>query len=87
MITELKGVLEIDHDRGVIYFSLSDEKDINKRRVVTALRICNLPTPIPQVDSRGLDITHMINADWEGTQRLPPDEVLVRKTIRKKEMT
>ncbi len=63
-ITQVKGVLEIDHDRGVIYFHLNDFKDIVEWGVVTALRICNLPKPIPEIKERMLDITHMVGTDW-----------------------
>jgi len=54
--TEIEGVLEIDHARGVIYFHDA------KGDVATVLRICSLPKPIP----RGiqLDITHMHGASW-----------------------
>lgn len=64
--TTLNGQLEIDHDRGVIYFHLSEEKEIEKRGTVTLLRICSLPTPIP--DSQWLDITwgHMVS--WRGKE-------------------
>ena len=62
--TELQGVLEIDHDRGVIYFHLSDINEVTKRGVVTPLRICSLPKPIPEIQERQLDITHMVGCDW-----------------------
>lgn len=64
MKTELKGTLEIDHDRGVIYFHLSEHKDIMARMVMTPLRICSLPKPIPEIQGRMLDITHMTGCDW-----------------------
>jgi hypothetical protein len=51
------GTLEIDHERGVIYFHLADEADMQKLGVTTALRICRLPRPIPH--DRPLDITHL----------------------------
>lgn len=63
-ITSIKGTLEIDHDRGVIYFHISDKNLILKYNTVTALRICRLPKPIPAIDQRMLDITHMIGCDW-----------------------
>lgn len=63
--TILTGQLEIDHDRGVIYFHLSDQEEVMDRGVVTALRICSLPRPIPQVKERLLDITHMHGCDWK----------------------
>lgn len=56
----IKGELEIDKDRGVIYFH-SDE------HCRTILRICNLPKPIPnEVIEEGMDITHLHNASWRG---------------------
>jgi hypothetical protein len=62
--TRLKGELEINHERGVIYFHITDEREILKRRVVTPLRICSLPRPIPPIQERMLDITHMVGCDW-----------------------
>lgn len=64
MITKLDGQLEIDHDRGVIYFHISDEKKIEELQLVTLLRICRLPRDIPE--NRFLDITHMKNCSWQG---------------------
>lgn len=58
MTQQIKGFLEIDHDRGVIYFH-------DKSR--TILRICSLPKPIPVIKDIGdfLEITHMFGASWE----------------------
>ena len=39
--TKISGQLEIDHDRGVIYFH-------SGTLGITLLRICRLPTPIPK---------------------------------------
>ncbi len=61
MITTLQGELQIDHSRGVIYFHQHSED-----AVPTVLRICQLPKPIPQVQDRMLDITHMHGCDWKG---------------------
>ncbi len=69
MTTKIEGVLEIDHDRGVIYF--------HSEEGYTALRICRLPTPIPNPkwDPRArigtptpkmLDISHMFGVSWKG---------------------
>lgn len=56
MTEQFVGVLEIDTDRGVIYFhSVQD---------TTMLRICNLPTPIPTDVDTLLDITHMYGVSW-----------------------
>lgn len=57
--TLLDGTLEIDHERGVIYFHSNEGW--------TALRICRLPKPIPTFPTRVgvmLDITHMHGCDW-----------------------
>lgn len=55
------GTLEIDEQRGVIYFHDADG--------TTVLRICRLPKPIPDpYNNNGdtlLDITHMIGASWK----------------------
>jgi hypothetical protein len=60
MKTELEGILEIDHERGVIYFH-------DKSNGGTALRICSLPTPIPIPKfGEGLDITHLHGTNWRG---------------------
>jgi len=63
--TVIKGELQIDHDRGVVYFH-DDESGM------CLLRIGNLPKPItdlgnPPVRDRGLDITHLVGQDWNGT--------------------
>ena len=57
MTTQLEGTLEIDNERGVIYFHLSDPKD----NLITVLRICSLPKPIPE---GFLDITHLVGCNW-----------------------
>jgi|1185.fasta_scaffold595168_1 hypothetical protein len=64
MITINGCQLEIDENRGVIY--------VHGPMGWTLLRICRLPTPIPdpQVDltrARLLDITHMHGVDWAGS--------------------
>ncbi len=65
--TKIDGQLEIDHDRGVIYF--------HSNLGHTVLRICNLPTPIPKdkvrrLDLSGLDITHFKGTNWLGEIRI-----------------
>ena len=74
MITRLKGEIEIDHKRGVIYFHSVDKG--------TILRICNLPKPIPQDEM--LDITHMINTTWHSNKLpslpSPPQNVLYKES-------
>lgn len=49
----IMGELEIDPERGVIYFHAANGR--------TLLRICQLPTPIPL---RALDISHGWGCDW-----------------------
>lgn len=65
MNTVIKGSLEIDHERGVVYFH-SDEimyaPGSSTAVYVTVLRICRLPAPIPI--NKPLDITHMYGTDW-----------------------
>jgi hypothetical protein len=68
--TLLKGILEIDHTRGVIYFHLTDLEEAQRRMVVTVLRVQGLPKPIPEIHERQLDIAHMVGCDW-GTHRDP----------------
>ena len=60
MTTTQQGALEIDHDRGVIYFHDEHGK--------TIFRICRLPKPIPQIDDWHdlLDVTHMTGVSWNG---------------------
>ncbi len=69
--TVIDGQLEIDHERGVIYF--------NSEHGCCVLRICNLPKPIPEVGTdpmpeRMLDITHLVGTDWNGTVNLFPGD-------------
>lgn len=64
MTTKLRGELEIDHERGVIYFHLTNEEDIQRLKQLTVLRICQLPL-IPSLDEgRLLDIMHMYGTSW-----------------------
>jgi hypothetical protein len=59
MTLKIKGELEIDRERGVIYF--------HSAQGYTALRICNLPTPIPTTNyENGLDITFGVGCSWKG---------------------
>jgi hypothetical protein len=44
MIRKYSGELEIDTDRGVIYFHLNRPEDVQELNTVTMLRICRLPT-------------------------------------------
>ena len=53
---QIKGTLEIDYNRGVIYF--------HNNQGVTVLRICSLPKPIPP-GMLMFDITHMKGVNWK----------------------
>jgi hypothetical protein len=58
-----KGELEIDHQRGVIYFHLTGKRDIKTTETMSLLRICSLPQiPFPLRDI--LDITHLRGCNW-----------------------
>jgi hypothetical protein len=53
MVSTHDAQLEIDHARGVIYVHC-------KRTGRTLLRICSLPTPVPELGDLGtIDVTHM----------------------------
>lgn len=53
MISQFKGELVIDHERGVIYVHCN-------RTGRTLLRVCSLPKPIPELGDMGtIDLTHM----------------------------
>jgi hypothetical protein len=64
---EIKGILEIDPERGVIYFH-------DAKTGQSILRICNLPKPIPTkgdaIKGSLLDITHMVGCSWSGKASL-----------------
>ena len=59
MTTRIQGELEIDNDRGVIYFH-------SQLMGVTIMRICRLPTPIPFKLHKPclIDITHMVGSSY-----------------------
>ncbi|KKQ07935.1 MAG: hypothetical protein US20_C0026G0003 [Candidatus Pacebacteria bacterium GW2011_GWF1_36_5] len=63
MTIQIDGVLEIDQERGVIYFHSIQTGH-------SPLRICSLPTPIPNPSeySKALDITHMHGCSWGNTK-------------------
>lgn len=54
---QFQGVLEVDTDRGVIYF--------HHETGTTLLRLSSLPTPIPVNTTTLLDITHNVGVSWE----------------------
>jgi hypothetical protein len=79
MTIKIDGQLEIDSERGVIYFH-------NGSTGVTDLRICNLPIPIPDprwiirngvVEKEGspLDITHMYGASWSNQSSVKVEKI------------
>lgn len=47
--TKLPVLLEIYHDRGVIYAHLTQERDVKRFGVATILRIGTTPAPIPDM--------------------------------------
>jgi hypothetical protein len=50
-IMEIPGVLEIDHDRGVIYFHTDDKEALKIHRTTNILRICGLgKMPVGRID-------------------------------------
>jgi hypothetical protein len=61
MTTTINGQLEIDSERGVIYFHASEGPFAG----ASLLRICSLPKPIPL--DKQLDITHMFGTDWDSS--------------------
>jgi len=61
MSLKFKGELEIDVTRGVIYFHLSDRKQMEKKGIITLLRICRLKIPH---NFKSIDITHMEGASY-----------------------
>jgi len=66
-ISEWHGTLEIDHDRGVIYFHCRDEEQSQRLGTVTMLRICSLPKPIPRDEF--IDVTHMFGVNYKTPKR------------------
>lgn len=84
MTTTFNGQLEIDSERGVIYFHLAPEEiDKFDMPTVTLLRICNLPTPIPT--DRSLDITNGFGVNWQGKKpkyKLPEPIVDMEEEIK-----
>lgn len=65
MNTSIVGVLEIDHERGVIYFHCNDLRIATLYGATTILRIGRLPTPIPE--NIQLDISmSSAHTSWRG---------------------
>lgn len=62
MVT-IVGQLEIDFERGVVYFHAGGK---------TLLRICRLPAPIPE-DAMFIDVTHMVGAAYSVPSNTPQD--------------
>lgn len=70
MTIKIKGELEIDQERGVIYFHCG-KRGIERFNQPTVLRICRLPVPIPKPDAGFaglLDTTHMMGCNWKRGQ-------------------
>ncbi len=64
MNKQFEGILEIDTERGVIYFHQTDKKLIDEMQTITLLRICQLPKPIPE-KVISIDITYMKSVSYE----------------------
>jgi len=45
-IIKIRGELEIDTVRGVVYFHVTNKRDVEKYSTVTLVRICRLNTPV-----------------------------------------
>jgi hypothetical protein len=69
--TVISGYLEIDHQRGVIYFH-ADPLAALKHEVPTVLRLSALPHPIPEIKGRMLDVSHPVWCDWPGEEGYRP---------------
>ena len=65
MTIRITGELEIDKDRGVIYFHTDNKRVAMDYGSVSILRICRLPTPIPE---QAMDITHMHGCNWKSEE-------------------
>lgn len=74
---QIQGVLEIDEERGVVYFHSTDTGH-------TALRICSLPKPVRNPSTYGvcLDITHMHGCNWSGKKEVQNDTKSVSSNLR-----
>ena len=57
----INGTLEIDSERGVIYFHTVEEDAARMYGGPTIMRVCGLPKPIPV---QMLDITWPRNVNW-----------------------
>jgi len=75
MTTIIEGQLEIDHERGVIYF--------HNNEGYTTLRICNLQTPIPRPPKRirkfakrDVKPLYQLDYSWPGEDAgtVPPED-------------
>ena len=60
---KFEGELEINERKGIVYFHLTKEEDIEKYNIQTLLRICCLPEIPDRVNF--LDITHMVGCSWQ----------------------
>jgi hypothetical protein len=61
-MTQIDGTLEIDHDRGVIWFHANE---VSKYGTITVFRMCKLPRPIPELgNGLMLDVTHLHGTSW-----------------------
>ena len=64
-VTELvRGYLEIDSDRGVIYFHTDDKEVAERVGGITVLRICRLPTPVPLDKMLDVTLSKDVGVSW-----------------------
>lgn len=64
MTTVYQGTLEVDNERGVVYFHLGSAELVQKLGAVTLLRVSQLPTPIPK--GAVMDVTNIQGAYYKG---------------------
>jgi hypothetical protein len=61
---EIPGVLEIDHERGVIYFHTADEKALKIYQTTNVMRICGLgKMPTGRIDITFRPKSQLPNSD------------------------
>ena len=75
-MTRVPCMLEIDHDRGVIYAHLTSDRDVKRLKCATILRIGTTPRPIPE---GSLDIgrdpnTGVTKYSWDSAVEAPIPE-------------
>jgi hypothetical protein len=79
MSEQIPGILEVDHDRGVIYFHRTDELG-----APTLLRICSLRKPIP-LETKLIDVVadSVFGSSYQSDPKFT-DAFLVAREVREK---